>query len=74
MTKFHTTTVKEDESGELYIELPTEMTERLGWNETTDLVWIVEAGGKIILRKRETNDSSHETRWLERTSKHREVP
>lgn len=41
-------TVKEDESGELYIELSDELMEQMGWTEGTTLVWGVE-GNKITL-------------------------
>lgn len=46
--------VKEDESGELYIELSDELMERMGWTEGTTLVWTVESD-KITLRE-ETED------------------
>jgi len=51
--------VKEDEHGELYIELPDELMEEMGWDENTELVWTVYDDGKIGLRKR-TDDSSNE--------------
>ena len=51
--------VKEDEQGELYIELPDELMEEMGWDENTELVWTVYDDGKIGLRKK-TDDSSNE--------------
>lgn len=51
--------VKQDDDGELYIELPPELLDQLGWSIGDDLEWIVEEDGKILLRKR-TDDSSHE--------------
>jgi hypothetical protein len=51
--------VKEDDNGELYIELPDELMEQMGWNEDTELVWTVYDDGKIGLRKK-TDDSSTE--------------
>ncbi len=51
--------VKEGEHGELYIELPDERMEEMGWDENTELVWTVYDDGKIGLRKR-TDDSSNE--------------
>jgi hypothetical protein len=51
--------VKEDEHGELYIELPDELMEEMGWDENTELVWTVYDDGKIGLRKK-TDDSSNE--------------
>lgn len=53
------TIVKQDDDGELYIELPPELLDQLGWSIGDDLVWIVEEDGKILLRKK-TDDSSHE--------------
>ena len=53
------TIVKQDDDGELYIELPPEVMDQLGWSNYDDLEWIVEEDGKILLRKR-TDDSSHE--------------
>ena len=38
VTKF---TIQEDENGELYIELPQDLLEELGWDYTTDLIWTV---------------------------------
>lgn len=55
----YTVIVQEDEHGELYIELPPELMDQLGWSIGDDLVWIVEEDGKILLRKK-TDDSSHE--------------
>ncbi len=45
-------TVKEDEDGELYIEISDELLERMGWTEGTALVYIVEED-RIILREEE---------------------
>jgi hypothetical protein len=52
-------TVKEDEHGELYIDLPDELMEEMGWDIDTELVWTVYDDGKIGLRKK-TDDSSNE--------------
>jgi bifunctional DNA-binding transcriptional regulator/antitoxin component of YhaV-PrlF toxin-antitoxin module len=51
--------VKETDDGELYIELPDELMEKMGWDEDTELVWTVYDDGKIGLRKR-TDDPSTE--------------
>ena len=51
--------VKEDAEGELYIELPDNLLEEMGWDENTELVWTVADDGTIGLRKR-TDDSSNE--------------
>ena len=52
-------TVKEDENGELYIDLPDELMEEMGWDIDTELVWTVYDDGKIGLRKR-LDDNSNE--------------
>lgn len=52
-------TVQEDENGELYIELPDDLLEEMGWDENTELVWTVADDGTIGLRKR-TDDPSNE--------------
>ena len=51
--------VKEDAEGELYIELPDELMEQMGWYIDTELVWTVYYDGKIGLRKR-LDDNSNE--------------
>lgn len=51
--------VKEDAEGELYIELPDELMEQMGWDIDTELVWTVYDDGKIGLRKR-LDDNSNE--------------
>lgn len=43
-------TVKEDEDGELYIELSESLMKSMGWTEGTSLVWVVESD-KITLRE-----------------------
>lgn len=43
-------TVKEDENGELYIELSESLMKSMGWTEGTSLVWVVESD-KITLRE-----------------------
>lgn len=52
-------TVKEDEHGELYIELSNDLMEEMGWDENVELVWTVNNDGTIGLRKR-IDDSSTE--------------
>jgi len=52
--------VKENEDGELYIELPPELLEKMGWDEGTNMVFIVETDGTIILRESRENDSSNQ--------------
>lgn len=43
-------TVKEDDDGELYIELSESLMKSMGWTEGTSLVWVVESD-KITLRE-----------------------
>jgi hypothetical protein len=50
--------VKEDENGELYIDLPPEMMEEMGWNEDTILEWRIFEDGTVALGK--ANDHSNE--------------
>jgi len=56
VTKF---TIQEDENGELYIELPQDLLDEMGWDYTTDLTWTVNDDGTIGLREK-TYDSSNE--------------
>lgn len=56
MTKF---TIQEDENGELYIELPQDLLDEMGWDYSTDLTWTVNDDGTIGLREK-TDDSSNE--------------
>jgi len=53
--------VKEDDNGELYIDLPDELMEEMGWDIDTELVWTVYDDGKIGLRKKENDDTGNET-------------
>jgi hypothetical protein len=55
----HSSVVKENEDGELYIDLSDELMEEMGWDIDTELVWTVYDDGKIGLRKK-TDDSSNE--------------
>lgn len=54
----YSTLVKQTEDGELYIDLPPEMMEALGWNEDTVLEWRVYDDGTIALGK--ADDTSNE--------------
>lgn len=44
--------VKQDIDNELYIELPEELINELGWNLETELEWIIDEG-RLILKKKE---------------------
>jgi hypothetical protein len=52
------TIVKENADGELYIDLPQEMMEAMGWDEDTVLEWRVFEDGTVALGK--ANDNSNE--------------
>lgn len=58
-TKRETSTVgslviqKDSETGELYIELPKETLEKLGWTEDDDLQWIENPDGTWSVVKME---------------------
>ena len=39
MSKIYRTTVQEDDEGNAFIELPSELLKQLNWNEGDDLVW-----------------------------------
>jgi hypothetical protein len=54
----HSSVVKETADGDLYIDLPPEMMESLGWDENTVLEWKVFSDGTIALGK--IDDSSTE--------------
>lgn len=57
--KTYITTIQEADNGGLYIDLPDEMLDELGWDIHDDLIWVIEDDGAIILRKN-TDDSSNE--------------
>jgi len=48
----HIVEIKQDIDNELYIEIPEELIEQLGWSVETELEWIME-DGKVILKKKE---------------------
>lgn len=50
--------VQETHDGDLYIQLPDKLMNDLGWTEDTELVWVIEDDGRIILRKN-TDDPSN---------------
>jgi hypothetical protein len=49
----NTVVVKENDDGELYIELPRDLLENLGWDEDTELVWSETKDGSWALTKKE---------------------
>jgi bifunctional DNA-binding transcriptional regulator/antitoxin component of YhaV-PrlF toxin-antitoxin module len=48
----HIVEIKQDIDNELYIEIPEELINELGWTTETELEWIIEEG-KVILKKKE---------------------
>jgi hypothetical protein len=54
----NTVTVMEDENGELYIELPDDFLRETGWDQDTELVWIINEDGTLELRKRQDDSSN----------------
>jgi hypothetical protein len=44
--------IKQDIDNELYIEIPEQLIDQLGWTVDTELEWIIEQG-KVILKKKE---------------------
>jgi len=46
-----TLVVEEAVDGELYIQLPDDLLESMGWDDNTELMWTVHDDGKIELRK-----------------------
>lgn len=50
--KKYKSVIQEDENGELFIEFPPELIEKLKWDENTPLVMKVNKKGEIILKKK----------------------
>ena len=51
------TEVKEDDNGELYIEFPESLLEKLGWTENTALWWKVDTNkNTVILSEKHPDD------------------
>lgn len=46
--------VQEDDSGECFIEFPSDVLEQLGWQEGDVLDWKVGDNGEVIVTKKET--------------------
>ena len=44
--------VKQDIDGELFIEIPEQMIDELGWTTETELEWILE-DNKVYLKKKQ---------------------
>lgn len=45
--------VKENEDGDLYIEIPDDILKELRWVENDILIWDINEDGTISLRKKE---------------------
>ena len=53
MSNSHIVEVKEfaDDSGDVYIEIPTEVMEGLGWKEDDDLKFLPQRNGSMMIKK-----------------------
>ena len=52
----YTVTLDEDENGDLFMPIPADFLDNLGWTEDDVLEWIVE-GDQIVLRKVEDDEN-----------------
>jgi hypothetical protein len=52
----YTVTLDEDENGDLFMPIPADFLDSLGWQEDDLLEWIVE-GDQIVLRKVEDDEN-----------------
>jgi hypothetical protein len=55
-TTDYTVTLDEDENGDLFMPIPADFLDSLGWQEDDLLEWIVE-GDQIVLRKVEEDEN-----------------
>jgi hypothetical protein len=55
-TTDYTVTLDEDENGDLFMPIPADFLDSLGWTEDDVLEWIVE-GDQIVLRKVEDDEN-----------------
>jgi len=46
---------KHPDTDDLFFELPPDVLQRLGWNECTELEWIENEDGSIMLKERDTD-------------------
>ncbi|MBT5122851.1 MAG: AbrB/MazE/SpoVT family DNA-binding domain-containing protein [Euryarchaeota archaeon] len=51
MSKRYVLEVEVDEHGECFVTLPDEMLEETGWDVGTELEWLEETDGSIILKE-----------------------
>lgn len=59
MIKSWFTVVKEDENGELFIELPDDLLNEMKWNESTALWWKIDTiSGNVILSEENPEDET----------------
>jgi hypothetical protein len=52
----YTVTLDEDENGDLFMPIPADFLDNLGWTEDDLLEWIIE-GDQIVLRKVEDDEN-----------------
>lgn len=46
---------KHPDTDDLFFELPPDVLQRLGWNECTELEWIDNKDGSVMLKKQDEN-------------------
>jgi bifunctional DNA-binding transcriptional regulator/antitoxin component of YhaV-PrlF toxin-antitoxin module len=51
MSRGYVSTVQKDENGELYIIIPEELINELGWKEKDTLEWRIDENNNITLNK-----------------------
>jgi hypothetical protein len=59
LTKNYTINVEEDKStGDLFLTLPVDMLNQMGWSEGTDLFWIDNHNGSFTLTDKKPNNET----------------
>lgn len=51
---------KHPDTDDLFFELPPEVLQRLGWDESTELQWIDNKDGSVMLKKRDEDQEMTE--------------
>lgn len=54
----YTLTVKEDDLGELYVVLPDEMLDELGWDLNTELIYEINEDGSVMVLSKQNASKS----------------
>ena len=50
---FYSTVLEDPITKELFIEIPEELIEKLGWSEGTTLVWTIQEDNRVFISKEE---------------------